>query len=83
MPVKRERPTAATGKPSKRAKLSTYRGVSQNKGRWVGQVRCATAIPAGSKNGPARAHLGMCLPSNSRVTARTHVSHTIALYRRS
>ena len=38
MPVKRERPTASAAKPNKRAKLSSYRGVSQNKGRWVGQV---------------------------------------------
>ena len=38
MPVKRERPAAASAKPNKRAKLSSYRGVSQNKGRWVGQV---------------------------------------------
>ena len=38
MPVKRERPAVSSAKPNKRAKLSSYRGVSQNKGRWVGQV---------------------------------------------
>jgi hypothetical protein len=37
---KRIRPQKQGCCPTKRAKLSAYRGVSRNKGRWVGQIVC-------------------------------------------